>query len=407
MIDPERPDYANTPASGMRASFHYRPADPLAPPLVTIVTPFFNTGPLFHETARSVLSQSFQQWEWLIVNDGTTATESITILDSYRRVDARIRVVDHERNQGLSAARNTGFRAARTDYIVQLDSDDLLEPTAVEKWYWFLQSFPEYGFVKGFSIGFGARQYLWRKGFHNGKDFLKENLVDATSMIRKVVYEAAGGYDEGMREGLEDWDFWLRCANQGYWGATIPEFLNWYRRRAEHSARWANLQIEKRQSFAKRLRQRYPRLWQGGFPEIEVRRRVQDAALCHELPCGNLLQKERERLLVIAPSLSEGGFSRRTLELLRQLSGRGWEVTVAGTDRGDNSQLHLFSQQTPDVFVLAHFLYLPDFPRFLRYLIASRQVSTVMISHSELGYRLLPYLRPYCPDTTFVDLTDM
>ena len=109
MIDPLRPDYANTPASPMRPDFGYRPENPAVAPYVSIVTPFYNTGPVFYETARSVLRQSFQQWEWLIVNDGSTDAEALSILEEFRQVDPRIRVIDHEVNRGLSAARNTAI----------------------------------------------------------------------------------------------------------------------------------------------------------------------------------------------------------------------------------------------------------------------------------------------------------
>ena len=231
MIDPRAPDFTNTPASPRRPRFGYALTDIDAPPEVTIVTPFYNTGPVFHETASSVLQQSFQQWEWLIINDGSTDAEALLVLEAYRDKDPRIRVIDHSANRGLSASRNTGFGAARSTYVVQLDSDDLLEPTAVEKWYWFLGSYPEFAFCKGYSLGFGAQEYLWKSGFHDGTAFLDKNRVDATSIIRKQVHRVTGGYDEANRAGLEDWDFWLRCASLGYWGGTIPEYLNWYRRR--------------------------------------------------------------------------------------------------------------------------------------------------------------------------------
>lgn len=217
MIDPIHFDYTNTPVSSQRPRFDYAPMDLFASPAVTIITPFYNTGALFHETARSVLRQSMQQWEWLIINDGSTEPEALAILNQYRQQDPRIRVIDHAENRGLSAARNTGFYASRTPYVVQLDSDDLLEPTAVEKWAWFLESHSEFSFVKGYSVGFGAQEYLWEKGFHNGSAFLEANLVNPTSMIRKSVHSLVGGYDEADRGGLMDWDFWLRCANQGFW----------------------------------------------------------------------------------------------------------------------------------------------------------------------------------------------
>src|SRR5712691_115856 len=206
MIDPTYPDYTNVPGSPQRPSFGYAPSDPTVSPCVTIVTPFYNTGPIFHKTARSVLQQSLQQWEWLIINDGSTDPESLAVLESYRQSDPRIRSINHSSNRGPSAARNTGFQAAQAPYVVLLDSDDLLEPTAVEKWLWFLESYPEFAFVKGYTVGFGAQEYVWQKGFHSGSAFLEDNVVDTTSAIRKAVHQAVGGYDEVLRTGLEDWD---------------------------------------------------------------------------------------------------------------------------------------------------------------------------------------------------------
>ncbi len=408
MIDPVQPDYTNTPIDPQRPSFLYAPADPTTPPAVTIVTPFYNTGAVFRETAQSVLQQSMQQWEWLIVNDGSTDAESLALLDVYRDCDPRIRVLDHEVNKGLSAARNTGFRAACAPYVVQLDGDDLLEPTAVEKWVWFLESYPEFSFVKGFTVGFGAQEYLWTRGFHDGGAFLEENLIAATGAIRTAVHAAVQGYEEENRAGLEDWDFWLRCAHAGYWGGTVPEYLDWYRRHPRHGDRWTNWDNGDRQrAFSTSLRQRYSSLWNGGFPQIQPRWHMPCDTVPATLPYDNLLQKEAPRLLMIVPWLTLGGADKFNLDLLGQLTRRGWEVSIATTLEGDHSWLPAFARRTPDIFVLQHFLRLVDYPRFLRYLIQSRQVDVVLISNSELGYLLLPYLRAHCPHVTFVDLCHM
>ncbi len=404
MIDPVNPDYANTPVSPKRPRFTYAPADPSAPPCVTIVTPFHNPGPIFHETARSVLQQSLQQWEWLIVNDGSTDSESLSILEGYRHIDSRIRVLDHGVNRGPSAARNTGFQAAKAPYVVQLDTDNLLEPTAIEKWLWFLESYPEFSFVKGYSVGFGAHQYLWPRGFRDGDVFLEKNVVDATSAIRKAVHEAVGGYDEAIREGLEDWDFWLRCASLGYWGGTIPEYLDWYRRRPAHRDRWPTWDEHDRQrAFLAGLRQRYPKLWNDGFPTIEVRQPLAYDIVPDTLPWENRLRKNKSRVLLLVPWLTFGGADKFNLDVLELLTRRGWEVTVATTLTGEHPWLPKFARYTSDIFVLHHFLRLVDYPRFLQYLIGSRQVDVVLISHSELGYLLLPYLRAHFPEVTFID----
>ena len=403
MIDPKNPDYANTPASEHRPAYSYAPADPATPPAATIVTPFYNTGTIFHETARSVMRQSFQQWEWLIVNDGSTNPEALAVLDSYRNKDTRIRVIDHAVNQGLSAGRNAGYGAARTEYVVQLDSDDLLEPTAIEKWVWLLESYPEFAFVKGYSVGFDAQVYLWEKGFHNGSVFLDQNVVDPTSAVRRRVHQAVGGYDETNRAGLEDWDFWLRCASQGYWGTTLPEYLNWYRRRENHGERWGNWDGGEREAaFRKKLRQRYSRLWDD-FPAPQAASPEPCETVSDTLPWENRLQKGKPRLLLIVPWLAMGGADKFNLDLLTQLGSRGWEVTIATTISGEHSWWAQFARYTPDIFLLDRFLRPADYPRFLRYLIQSRDMDAVLIANSEFGYHLLPYLRAYFPTLPFLD----
>jgi glycosyltransferase involved in cell wall biosynthesis len=408
MIDRERPRYESTPVARDRARFGYAPLDWHAAPCVTIVTPFYDGGAVFHETAASVRGQSFQQWEWIIVNDGSTASAALGLLGEYRDGDPRIRVIDHPENRGLSAARNTGVRAARSAYIVLLDSDDLLEPTAVEKWYWCLESNPDLAFVKGYSVGFGAERYLWTRGFHERQAFLEDNLVDPTSMIRRTVYTAVGGTDETIRDGLEDWDFWLRCAAAGYWGDTIPEFLNWYRRRPAHTDRWPNLRPEHRHgTFKRRLRERYPGLWNGAFPTAAPAVEASCGAIPDTLSCANRLQKTGPRLLMVVPWLTVGGADKFSLDAVGELVARGWEVTVAITSPSDHAWMPRCATLTPDVFALPQFVPSRDHPRFLRYLIASRGVEVVLIHNSELGYKLLPYLRAHCPDVAFVDFTHM
>lgn len=408
MIDPRQPAYSDTPASEQRPAFDYTLRRPDDQPQVTVVTPFFNTGTVFHETARCVLHQSFQQWEWLIINDGTSQPESLAILEEYRHRDPRIRVIDHPRNQGLSAARNTGFREARTPCVFQLDSDDLIEPTTIEKCAWFLESFPEYAFVKGYTVGFGSQEYLWCKGFHLAAQFLEHNLATATAMIRRNVHSQAGGYDEAIRGGMEDWDFWLRCAAQGFWGSTIPEYLDWYRRRDSHGADWANLNEGPRQiAFHQALRQKYPALFSGGFPAGIPDSPRSFSGLRDDLPFENRLDKRRPRLLMIVPWLTLGGADKFNLDLVGQLTARGWEITIVGTLRGESPWLPQFSRLTPDVFLLHHFLKPADQPLFLRYLIESRDPDVVMVTNSELGYLLLPYLRACCPKPAYVDYCHM
>jgi glycosyltransferase involved in cell wall biosynthesis/GT2 family glycosyltransferase len=401
-------DFADTPVSPGRARFEYR-HESIASPVVSIVTPFFNTGEVFEQTAASVLGQSLQQWEWIVVDDGSTNPEALQRLARVAAMDTRIRVLRASASRGPGAARNAGCAAARTGYLLLLDSDDLIEPTAAEKCWWFLESYPEFAFVKGFSVGFGAMEYCAPTGFHDERAFLQDNRADITTIVRRDVWAAAGGFAEDNRDGLEDWEFWLRCADRGYWGGTVPEYLSWYRRRDDHAAEWPNWDAGRGQAaFRARLEQQFPRLYRdNAFPQIRPGVRRPDGEVLDTIPGENRLTKRRPRLLMVVPWCAMGGADRFNLDIARQLTAGGWEVSVATTEQGDYSWTRHFTAISPDVFVLPNFLRLPDYPRFLRYLIGSRRPDAVLVSNSELGYHLLPHLRADAPDAAFVDLCHM
>lgn len=431
MIDPLKPNFMDTPVAAGRAEFGYAAArrdvmgegnggilpDDLPPgavwkPAATVVTPFYNTREVFHETARCVLGQSLQNFQWVIVNDGSKDPEALAALEGYRKRDPRIRVIDHRVNHGLPAARNTGVRSALAPHVFFLDSDDLIEPTTLEKCALFLELNPNYGFVKGFNVGFGAQEYLWTKGFHDGEKFLRDNLATATTMVRMDTLRDVGGFDESIRAGMEDWAFWLRCASKGWWGGTIPEYLDWYRRRDNQQADWGNLRgEEKKRAFLSKMALRHPELFEGGFPSVDREWQMPfHACVDKQLFANPLARREgRKRLLLIVPWLRMGGADKFNLDLVRYLTTRaqpGYDVTIATTLPG-SSWLPEFARWTPDVFLLDHLTRPQGYGAALRHLIASRRPDVVMISNSQHGYGLLPYLRAHHPEPVYVDFNHM
>ncbi|HEU5382384.1 MAG TPA: glycosyltransferase family A protein, partial [Ktedonobacteraceae bacterium] len=163
MIDVNQPDYTNTPASERRPSFSYTPRD-YTTPTVSIITPYYNTGPVFLETARSLQRMSFAHWEWVIVDDGSTNTQSLAQLERMQAEEPRVRVL-HQANSGPGTARNRAAREARGRYLLQLDSDDLVEPTFVEKALWVLETQPQFAVCNSRTVTFGTKNYLWPFGF--------------------------------------------------------------------------------------------------------------------------------------------------------------------------------------------------------------------------------------------------
>lgn len=100
-------------------------------PKVSIIVPVYNVAPYLRQCIDSVLSQTYKNIEIICIDDGST-DESGKILDEYAATDDRVHVV-HQENQGLSAARNAGFLRATGTYVMYLDSDDWIDPTACKK----------------------------------------------------------------------------------------------------------------------------------------------------------------------------------------------------------------------------------------------------------------------------------
>ncbi|MEN9934215.1 MAG: hypothetical protein RLZZ387_794 [Chloroflexota bacterium] len=396
-IDPDQPAYG------------YRPADLAAPPAVSIVTPYYNTGPVFMDTIRSVLRQSLQQWEWLIVNDGSDDPDALRTLLPLRSADLRIRVLDQP-NRGLPAARNAGVAASRAPLLFFLDSDDMLAPTALEQLAWTLDSRPDSAFAGGWTVAFGAERYLWLRGFDTRHAFPHDNTPAYASMVRRSALAQVGGYDESMRRGLEDYELWVRSAAAGIWGHDVREPLVWIRRKPAQdytSYRWAfHDDVHAIASFRASLRRRYPRLFRDGPPAVGGGESLltTHAVIPTALPFDNkLLPGGGRRVLVLVQTMSVGGADRWALDLAAGLTASGDRVSVCITLPGPHDWIDELRRITPDAFELASFLSPADYPRFLHYLIRSRQITHVLISYSLLSYQLLPYLRARCPDVAFVD----
>ena len=200
MVDPQR-DLGGTPVD--RLCGVYEPADRMVRPALTLITPFYDAGPIFRETAATVRAQTFQQWEWIVVDDASEDADSTRLLREVAEADPRITVIKHASNRGRSVARNAAITAARTEYVYMLDQDDLLEPTALEKSLWCLITHPECGFVNGWSVAFGAQNFLWARGFEREDEFLDDNAVSGRVLIRRRVLDAVGGFDRTLTAGFD------------------------------------------------------------------------------------------------------------------------------------------------------------------------------------------------------------
>jgi glycosyltransferase involved in cell wall biosynthesis len=366
MINPSQPDYSNTPICGERPSFSYNRAslEATRSPNVSIVTSLPGESEFFQETAASLLGQSLQDWEWII------ATDSI---DQCAIPDQRVRMAPgwHHGTRPFQQA----AQLACAPLILFLECGDLLEPTALEKLCWFLAAHPEYAFARGYCVGFGALHGLLRE--HEG--YCKLVMFRRAALLQ-----------------LEDMhrDFWLQCAERGYCGGTIPEFLSWRRLNADENARQSVERLPSRSN-----------IWKNTMPAAKF-----GSSLAPDAgPPSNQLAKAtgRRRLLLLAPHLEIGGADKFNLDLIGCLQrDHNYEVSVITTHAGGDRWRHYFERLTPDVFTLHTFLPREDYSRFLSYFIESRKPDTVLIANSRIAYQLLPFLRS-ANRPSFVDYLHM
>ena len=193
--------------------------------LVSIVIPAYNPASYLLDAIASAKAQTHPSTEIILVNDGSDKSESIAILEQASRL---VNGYIEQPNRGLAAGRNTGFRAARGTYVVPLDADDQIQPNYIAECLAAMSS--DAAFVYTDYVVFGARNYRQKTGAYNLYQLLDRNYLTYAALIRKSTWEKAAGYDESMRIGYEDWEFWLRLGSLGLFGKHLAKPLFRYRR---------------------------------------------------------------------------------------------------------------------------------------------------------------------------------
>ena len=223
--------------------------------LVSIIIPCYNPTHFLRATIDSVLAQTHQPTEVIIVNDGTDKPDACELL---RSLAPRVTRCIDQANLGPAAARNTGFRAANGNYILPLDADDRLAPSFVAECVAALQANSEAAFAYTDYRVFGDTSYVERLGDYNLYGLLDRNAIIYASLIRRADWELVGGYDESLRVNYEDWDFWLRLGERERVGYHLPRVLFHYRKSGRSLFTLAR---EHDEELRERIRANHPRLY--------------------------------------------------------------------------------------------------------------------------------------------------
>ncbi|TVQ63910.1 MAG: glycosyltransferase [Phycisphaerales bacterium] len=213
-------------------------------PVLSVVIPFYNLATYLPATLQALQTQTFQGFETILVDDGSThadARELVNELETGPMAEKlRMRVI-RQANAGLSAARNAGFHAARTPWVVPLDADDVPMPTALERLVESKRRNPDAGWITTLV------RYFTDDPSHIGGGWcplgsdawigaVRNCFATPFALLDRDDVLCLGGYDEWLTS-YEDWDLYARLAARGLRGVVIPEFLFAYRVRPESMLR--------------------------------------------------------------------------------------------------------------------------------------------------------------------------
>ncbi len=195
-------------------------------PTVSVIIPCYNHGGYLDEAVESVLAQTFQNFEIIIVDDGSTDQSTIDLLKGYNKPKTFVIRTD---NQGLASARNNGIKEAKGEYILPLDADDKIGKEYLKKAVKILDENDDIGIVYCESVHFGLKKEPFRLPEYSFNQILEANIIFCSSFFRKKNWEQVGGFNINLVYGWEDWDFWLSIVELGLKVYRIPEVLFFYR----------------------------------------------------------------------------------------------------------------------------------------------------------------------------------
>lgn len=223
-------------------------------PLVSILMPVYNTAPYLKEAMDSMLSQTFKDFELIVLND-CSPDNADEILDMYN--DPRIVRYKGERNMGLSNVLNAGMDMARGKYIARMDSDDISLPNRLEVQVKYMEEHPDIDLCSCGMKMFGAKDDVWIRDADPEKvkvtALFFSPILHASSIWKKESFDKYGLRFRQEMVPAEDYDMWCRALSKGLKLVNLPNVL--YRYRIHPSQ--ATTQTEKSRLKCREIQQEY------------------------------------------------------------------------------------------------------------------------------------------------------
>ncbi len=202
---------------------------------ITVLMPVYNASLFLREAIESILNQTYKNFEFIIINDGSTDS-SLQIIESFK--DPRIKLVNNERNLGIIKTRNKGLQLAKGKYIANMDADDISLPTRLEKQFTFLEKNPDVAVIASKLVLINQNNDeigIWPEDYHiSDRNEIRKVLPiincigQPTVMIKNSVMKEIG-YNTKYINGIEDWGLWLDILSNNYIIDKLDDVLLRYR----------------------------------------------------------------------------------------------------------------------------------------------------------------------------------
>jgi glycosyltransferase involved in cell wall biosynthesis len=209
------------------------PFNPTDTPAVTVLMSVYNGLPYLDQAVESILVQTFSNFEFLIIDDGST-DGSREVLKTWADRDERIRLVLHSKNRGLGYSLHEGVKKAQGNWIARMDDDDIALPDRLERQISYLSENPDVDILSGWAIDCdGDGNPLRLRQVPISHDEIVRliwtiPIVHPAVIFRRSAILDAGSYSSTLRR-RQDYDLWFRCVEAGLRFANLPEPLIYYR----------------------------------------------------------------------------------------------------------------------------------------------------------------------------------
>lgn len=199
---------------------------------VSVIIPCYNQAEYVKEAIESVLNQTYENIEIVVINDASTDNSS-DVIKEYSNKHENIIFLDEKVNKGVVKSRNLAIEKCSGDYILPVDADDKIASTFVEKAVKILNEDDEIRIVYSRVMFFGTINKEFKLEKFNPNRIIFNNCIPNTAVYRKADFVSVGGYKDYMKDGWEDWNMWLSileiAPNKEKCAYKIDEIMLFYR----------------------------------------------------------------------------------------------------------------------------------------------------------------------------------